>query len=175
MKSRTGVIFALLVVAIVLLAAVVVGQQPPDSPMQPNPPMQPRMPNGPQPPQRPNPPNPPDPLADVMFPPDMIMGHARQLGLTDEQKTFMRGEIQRTMSTFTELQWRLQDEMELLHETMKTNSVNEQQALTQLKKVLDIEGEIKRLHFGLGIRLKNHLTPEQQEQLQKMRRGVPGE
>jgi Spy/CpxP family protein refolding chaperone len=104
-----------------------------------------------------------------MFPPDLILSHARQLGLTDEQKAFMRGEIQKTMASFTELQWKLQDETELLHETLKASSVNEQQALAQLNKVLDVEREIKRLHIGLGVRIKNHLTPEQQAQLQKMR------
>jgi len=61
---------------------------------------------------------------------------------------------------------------------MKSTSVNEQQALAQLEKVLDIERDIKRLHFGLAVRLKNRLTPEQQEQLNKMRMehhpGMPG-
>ena len=59
--------------------------------------------------------------------------------------------------------------MELLQETMKSTSVNEQQALAQLDKVLEIERDIKRLHIGLAVRLKNRLTPEQQEQLNKMR------
>jgi Spy/CpxP family protein refolding chaperone len=104
-----------------------------------------------------------------MFPPDMIMGHARQLNLTDEQKAFMRAEIQKTTATFQELQWKLQDQMELLQDSMKSTSVNEAQALAQLDKVLDIEREIKRLHIGLAVRLKNRLTPEQQEQLHKMR------
>jgi len=104
-----------------------------------------------------------------MFPPDFILGHARQLGLTDEQKSYMRGEVQKTMNSFTELQWKLQDETEQLHETLKGSSVNEQQALAQLNKVLDIEREIKRLQIGLGVRLKNRLTPEQQLQLQQMR------
>ena len=106
-----------------------------------------------------------------MFPPDFILGHARQLGLNDEQKSYMRGEVQKTMASFTELQWKLQDETEQLHETLKGTSVNEQQALAQLNKVLDIEREIKRLHIGLGVRLKNRLTPEQQSQLQRMRMG----
>jgi len=53
--------------------------------------------------------------------------------------------------------------MEALHETMKSTSVNEQQALAQLDKVLDIEREIKRLHIGLAMRLKNRLTPQQQD------------
>jgi Spy/CpxP family protein refolding chaperone len=110
-----------------------------------------------------------DPLGDVMFPPEMIMGHTRELGVTDEQKTFMRGEIQKTTTRFLELQWQLQDAMEALHQTMKGNAVDEQQALSQLEKVLDTERQIKRLHFTLGIRLKNQLTPDQQEKLRGMR------
>jgi Spy/CpxP family protein refolding chaperone len=109
-----------------------------------------------------------------MFPPDMIMAHARELNLTDEQKTFMRSEVAKATATFQDLQWKLQDQMELLHETMKSTSVNEQQALAQLDKVLDIEREIKRLHIALAVRLKNRLTPEQQDQLHKMRPDHPG-
>ena len=49
--------------------------------------------------------------------------------------------------------------MEALHETMKGNQVNEQQALAQLNKVLDAEREIKTLHMGIAIRIRNQLTP----------------
>jgi Spy/CpxP family protein refolding chaperone len=108
-----------------------------------------------------------------MFPPDMILNHARQLNLTEEQKTFMRSEIQKATTSFQDLQWKLQDQVEQLHETMKSTSVNEQQALAQLDKVLDLEREIKRLHIGLAVRLKNRLTPEQQEQLHNMRMDHP--
>jgi Spy/CpxP family protein refolding chaperone len=118
-------------------------------------------------PRKPRPPD--DPLADDMFPPDMIMQHQRELALTDAQKTFMRSEIQRTTTRFNELQWQLQDAMEALHETMKGNQVNEQLALTQLNKVLDAEREIKTLHMGMAIRIKNQLTPDQQMKLQTMR------
>ena len=153
---------AIMFAAAFLVATVVTGQHPPQSP---HPPNAPRAGNPPNPPHPPH----PDPLAHLMFPPDMIMGHARELNLTDEQKAFMRAEIQKTTATFQDLQWKLQDQMELLHETMKSTSVNEQQALAQLDKVLEIEREIKRLHIGLAVRLKNRLTPEQQEQLHKMR------
>ena len=129
---------------------------------------QPRPPQPAQ-PDQPGPPPPPPDLADAMFPPDMIMQHQRELGLTDEQKTFMRGEINKTAARFNDLQWQLQDAMEALHETMKSNNVNEQQALAQLDKVLDTEREIKKLHMGLAIRLKNNLTPEQVQKLQNMR------
>lgn len=157
MKAIIAIVFA-----IAFLTATAVGQQPDHPPQAPN------MPGADIAPNPPHPPN-PDPLAHLMFPPDVIMAHARQLNLTEEQKTFMRGEIQKTTAAFQDLQWKLQDQMELLHETMKSTSVNEQQALAQLDKVLDLEREIKRLHISLAVRLKNRLTPEQQDQLHRVR------
>jgi len=157
MKAIIAVVFAA-----ALLIATAVAQHPGQPPQAPN------MPGADNVPHPPHPPN-PDPLAHLMFPPDMIMGHARQLNLTDEQKAFMRSEIQKTTASFQDLQWKLQDQVEQLQETMKSTSVNEQQALTQLDKVLDIEREIKRLHIGLAVRLKNRLTPEQQDQLHHIR------
>ena len=158
MKALVALVF----VALLSVVSVVNAQQPPQFPNSPNGPVGP-------PPDHPHPPPNPDPLAHLMFPPDMILGHARELNLSDEQKAFMRAEVQKATSAFQDLQWKLQDQAELLHETMKSTSVNEQQALAQLDKVLDIEREIKRLHIGLAVRLKNRLTPEQQEQLHKMR------
>jgi Spy/CpxP family protein refolding chaperone len=159
MKKTIGLL--VMAVALALASMVLVSaQQPP--PQQPEQPQQPPMPHPPH-----------DPLGDAMFPPEMIMQHQRELGLTDQQKTFMRGEINKTTTRFNELQWQLQDAMEVLHETMKANVVNEQQALAQLDKVLDNEREIKRLHMELAIRIKNNLTPEQQTKLQGMRHG-PG-
>ena len=148
-------------IAAFLIATVVVAQQPAGPHHQPNMPQGAGMPNHPHPPS--------DPLAHLLFPPDMIMSHARQLNLTDEQKQFMRTEIQKTTASFQDLQWKLQDQVETFHETMKSTSVNEAQALAQLDKVLEIEREIKRLHIGLAVRLKNRLTPEQQEELHKWR------
>jgi Spy/CpxP family protein refolding chaperone len=160
MKRRIAIIIAILSISVLIGVPFLRAQQPSPNPNAP----------GPQRPPQPPPPN-MDPLADVMFPPEMIMGHARELGITDEQKTFMRGEVQKTTTRFLELQWQLQDAMEALHQTMKSNSVDEPQALTQLDKVLDTERQIKRLHFSLGIRLKNQLTAEQQAKLRGMRMG----
>lgn len=114
-----------------------------------------------------------DPLAQFIFPPELVMQHQREIGLTNEQKTFLRGEIQRVTLRFTELQWQLQDAMEGLASVMKESAVNEQQALSQLDKILDTEREIKHLHIGLAIRIKNKLTPEQQSRLQGMKRMGP--
>src|SRR5262245_54056442 len=87
---------------------------------------------GPPPPRK-------DPLLESLYPPEMIMQRQRELGLTEDQKTFMRGEIQRTTTRFNELQWQLQDAMEALQSTVRGNTVNEQLALSQLDKVLENE------------------------------------
>ena len=152
MKAIVAIAFA-----IFLIATVVLGQQPTQPPMHPHPPDAPGAQNAPQ---MPHPPPPQDPLAHLMFPPDMILNHASQLNLTDEQKTFMRSEVQKATASFQDLQWKLQDQMEALHDTMKSSSVNEQQALAQLDKVLDVEREInaalrKELYLivsGLGLK-----------------------
>ena len=157
-------ILLMTVVTVCLCASLVAAQQPQLAQGPASPP-----PQGEQ--QRP--PRPPDdPLADSIFPPDMIMQHQRELALTEEQKSFMRGEIQRTTTRFNELQWQLQDQMEALHDTVKNNSINEQLALQQLDKVLDSEREIKRLHMEMAIRIKNKLTPDQQLKLQGFRQNM---
>ena len=149
MKTRIGLL-ATLIAGILLSVVFVSAQQP--RPPQPTP----------------QPEN--DPMAEALFPPELVMQHQREIGLTDDQKTFMRGEIQRVTVRFNELQWQMQDAMEVLVSIMKEGVVNEQQAMAQLGKVLDTEREIKQLHLGLAIRIKNKLTPEQQEALRRMKR-----
>ena len=153
MKKKIATLVLVLMVGTLMGVVIVSAQQPqqPQGQMQPHPPMPPM-----------------DPLGDAMFPPEMIMQHTRDLNLTIEQKTFMRTEINRTTTRFNELQWQLQDAMEALHTSMKESMVNEPLALQQLDKVLDTEREIKRLHFGLAIAIKNKLTAEQQAKLHAM-------
>ncbi len=147
MKIRVGMLIAMAILAAGLLLTV-----------------------GAQGPQAPRPQD--DPLAEHVFPPELVMQHQREIALTDEQKAFLRGEIQRVTLRFTELQWQMQDGMEGLVSTLKGGSVNEQQALSQLDKILDTEREIKHLHVGLAVRIKNKLTPEQQSKLQAFKQSA---
>lgn len=110
----------------------------------------------------------PDPFAGNLFPPELIMQHQQALGLSEEQKNFLKAELRKTQTRLTELQWNLQDEVEKLVALMKQDQVDEAQALTQLDKVLRLERDIKSMHIGLLIRLKNRLTPEQQARLREI-------
>ena len=134
-------------------------QQPVGRPHQPGQPQQPL-----------EPPQPHDPLAGNLFPPELVMRHRRELGLTDEQKAAIRDEAIKASTKFNELQWQMQDEMETLATLMKSDTIDEQRALAQLDKVLNIEREVKRTQLGLSIRIKNKLTSEQQTKLQELQR-----
>ena len=114
-----------------------------------------------------------DPLAGNLFPPELVMQHRRELGLTDEQRAAIKDESIKASTRFNELQWQMQDEMETMANLMKSAVVDESQALAQLDKILNIEREVKRTQLGLSIRIKNKLTSEQQMKLQDMRNPHP--
>jgi Spy/CpxP family protein refolding chaperone len=110
-----------------------------------------------------------DPIGQSFFAPELVIQHQEAIGLSPEQKEYIKTEIRQAQLKFTELQWKLQDEMEKLVGLVKQPQVNEQQVLGQLEKVLAAEREIKREQVTLLVRIKNKLTPEQQGKLSELR------
>lgn len=111
-----------------------------------------------------------DPFADAFFPPELIMENQQTLGLTAEQKTLLRTEVQKAQTRFTDLQWQLQDEMQKLTALAREASPSEEKILAQLDKVLALERDIKRTHITLVVRMKRALSPEQQRQILELRK-----
>ena len=112
---------------------------------------------------------PADPLGENFFPPEMVMQHQQAIGLNEEQKSFLKGEVQRAQARFTELQWQIQSEMETMISLVKEPRADEQQVLAQLDKILGLERDIKRTHITLVVRIKNSLSPEQQARLREIK------
>jgi Spy/CpxP family protein refolding chaperone len=110
-----------------------------------------------------------DPIGQSFFAPELVIQHQEAIGLNEEQKTFFKTEIRGAQVKFTDLQWKLQDEMEKLVTLVKQPRVDEKESLAQLEKVLAIEREIKRAQVTLLVRIKNKLTPEQQSKLAEIR------
>ena len=110
-----------------------------------------------------------DPVIENLFPPELVMAHQKAIDLSDAQRTYIRGELLKAQTRFTELQWQLQDAMESLVSLLKEPSADEPRVMNQLDKVLTAEREIKRTQIGLLVRIKNNLTPDQQVRLQKLR------
>jgi Spy/CpxP family protein refolding chaperone len=115
-----------------------------------------------------------DPIGQSFFAPEFVIQHQEAIGLSAEQKDYLKSEIRQAQVKFTEDQWKLQDEMEKMVALVKQPRVDEQQALAQLEKVLAAEREIKREQVTLLVRIKNKLTPEQQAKLVELR-AKPGE
>lgn len=113
--------------------------------------------------------SPSDPLSDVLLAPEMIMMHASDLKLTPVQMTFVRKEVENSNVKFNELSWQLDEAVEILRQRILVHAVDEERALAQLERVLDIERKIKRLHIRTSIRIRNQLTLEQLGKLQSIR------
>ena len=110
-----------------------------------------------------------DPIGQSFFAPELVIQHQEAIGLGAEQKEYLKTEIRQAQLKFTELQWKLQDEMEKLVALVKQPRVDEQQVLAQLEKLLAAEREIKREQVTLLVRIKNKLTAEQQGKLLEIR------
>ncbi|HET8923685.1 MAG TPA: periplasmic heavy metal sensor [Candidatus Acidoferrum sp.] len=110
-----------------------------------------------------------DPIGQNLFAPELVIQHQEAIGMSAEQKDFFKAEIRQAQLKFTELQWKLQDEMEKLVSLVKQPRVDEQQVLGQLDRVLAAEREIKKEQVTLLVRIKNRLTPEQQGKLAELR------
>ncbi len=110
-----------------------------------------------------------DPIGQSFFAPELVIQHQEAIGLSAEQRDYFKTEIRQAQLKFTELQWKLQDEMEKLISLVKQPRADEQQVLAQLEKVLAAEREVKREQVTLLVRIKNKLTAEQQGKLFELR------
>lgn len=116
---------------------------------------------------------PPDPLEEHIFRPEAVMQNQIALGITRDQREYLVDQIQQVQQTFTALQWKLQGAMEEMAQLLSGETVDEEAALQHLQSMLDLEKEIKTAHMRLAIRIKNTLTPEQQEKLRQLRGKPP--
>ncbi len=110
-----------------------------------------------------------DPLQSHLFSAESIMRNQRELGLDEEQRSYMVKQIQETQSEYTSLQWQLQDEVGRLSGLLENAETPERDVLRQLDQVLDLEKAIKRSHLRLAVRMKNRLTEEQRTKLREFR------
>jgi Spy/CpxP family protein refolding chaperone len=98
------------------------------------------------------------------------MQHWKEIGLTSDQQTAIRAEMQKMMAQFKDLQRQESAEAQALSALVNQDRTDEKAVLAQLDKLLEVENQIKRLRTGVLIRVKNLLTREQQAELRRLRR-----
>ena len=145
------------VFALCLAAAAASGQPPPGGP-----------PPGPGPALAGPPPG--DPIAEGLYPPDLVMRHAGAIELSGEQRAAIQKAILEAQAVFLDKQWTMQEETEKLARLLRVPEVDEAAALAQADRLMEIERTVKRAQLALLVRIKNLLDEEQQRRLEELRR-----
>lgn len=104
-----------------------------------------------------------------VFRPELIMRHQREIELTSSQQEAISESMKETQRNLVDLRWQFEAESQELAKILEGKKVDEAAALAQAQEVMNTEQRIKKEHLGMLIRTKNHLKPEQQEKLRKLR------
>jgi Spy/CpxP family protein refolding chaperone len=116
------------------------------------------------------PPPPEDPLAPYVFPPELVMRHAPEIGLDDRQRAAIKDAVVKTQARLLDMQWDVQGEAEKLARLLQANPVDEAAVLAQADKVMGFERDVKRAHLALLVKIKNLLSDAQRARLAELRR-----
>lgn len=111
-----------------------------------------------------------DSISRDFFAPRVVLANGEQIGLSDEQRTAIQGESGHAAESFGGLRFDLDSALRRLIGLANQHPVEEDTAVAQLEKVLEIERQIKVLQLRMALRVKNLLTLDQQEQLRQIRR-----
>jgi Spy/CpxP family protein refolding chaperone len=112
---------------------------------------------------------PPDPIAENVFPPELVMQSQAEIQLTDAQREAIKAEVLKAQGRLQTAQWDLQSEVSKLAALLKAEKPDEARVLASLKTVLDLERDVKTTQITLLVRLKGVLTHEQQVRLAELR------
>ena len=102
-----------------------------------------------------------------LFLPMLIMQHQSDIGLTPAQRDAITKEMIDMQKAVLDLRWQLEEKTTALTNLLAANKVDEKAAMAQVDEVLKLEDQLKRQRLGFLIRVKNVLTPSQQDALRK--------
>ena len=119
--------------------------------------------------QRPQGPGPGEDWSRSFFPPELVMQHQSEIGLTETQRATLTSSIQQAQSKFMDTQWKLSAEGEKMGRLLQGPQVDETAVLDEVDRILNLEREIKKAQVSLMVRIKNTLTPQQQAKLADIR------
>ena len=110
-----------------------------------------------------------DPLAGF-FPQQLVFLASDRIALKPEQRSLLLARLKKDQPLQNELKIALEQESAAFTTLISQDPVDEEAAITQLNKLLDVEGQIKKIQLGLGLAIQNLLTKEQQATLRELMR-----
>ena len=96
-----------------------------------------------------------------LYPPDILMRQQQALDISSEQRKDIAALVTDFQGKVTELQWAMPNEQQKLKKMLSASDIDSEAALAQAAQVLKMESEFKLAHFELLIAIKNELTDEQ--------------
>jgi Spy/CpxP family protein refolding chaperone len=114
-------------------------------------------------------PRPEEPLYHL-FAPELIIKYAREIDLDKRQREAIVAEVQKLQSGLVPVHFANQRLTQEMTRMLDVPSVDETKALAQVDKLMDTERDMKRLHVGTLIRIRNILTDAQRQKLKQLRR-----
>ena len=109
-----------------------------------------------------------DPMKRALLEPVMALHYGDAIGLSRSQRASIEEELRRAKSEFSELQAQLDREMLRLHQLLEQPELEEQNAIAQLDRILDLERRIKRVNLLCALRVRGQLDQEQRVKLQTL-------
>ncbi len=104
-----------------------------------------------------------------LFAPNIILEHQQELGLSKEQFTAIRAAVVEVQGNVAEHEWDLREAYQRVLADLDESPVDEESVLRNVEAALLAENKVKKLQVAMLIRLRNLLTDEQMEYLQKVR------
>lgn len=114
-----------------------------------------------------------DPLARLLLPPDLVLSHQQAINLTEQQRQTIQSTMFDTQKKLLDQQIKLKADVEKLQSLLRGGAPDEARVLEEMDRVLGAERDIKRAQLSLMVKLKNSLTPQQQSQLEALRKQAP--
>ena len=108
-----------------------------------------------------------DPLAGF-FPQQLVFLASDRIALKPEQRDVLLARVKKAQPRLDELKIALEHETAAFAALTSQERVDEEAALTQLSKVLEVEAQTKKLQVGLGVTIQNLLSKEQQATLREL-------
>jgi hypothetical protein len=109
-----------------------------------------------------------DPFKGRLFPPQVILEHRDELGLSKSQFTGIRAAVVEVQSSVAEFEWDMQQAYLALIEEIDERPIDEDAVLEHAEVALSAENEVKKRQMMMLVRLKNLLTEEQIDYLESI-------
>ena len=111
----------------------------------------------------------PDVFKGKLFPPNVILEHQAELGLSKQQFTEIRKTVVELQGNVAEHEWDVREAYQNIMAELDKSPIDQDRVLEHVGAALRAENEVKKLQVAMLIKLKNLLNEDQVAYLEAKR------